>query len=128
MPPGSVFRVNTGGPLPEGSDAVIMVEDTRLISSYKDSDGNLEGEENEIETLVQVPEKENIRFPGTDVRVGDIVLQKGDIIKSGGGEVGTLAFVGMKEVRVTNDTLDGMDRPFFSCSRLRCIESLLWLF
>ncbi|KAG6900425.1 hypothetical protein C0993_010813 [Termitomyces sp. T159_Od127] len=100
VPPDSVFRVNTGGPLPAGSDAVIMVEDTRLISTYKESDGGLEGEENEIETLVQVPGKENIRFPGTDVQVGDIVLQKGDIIKSGGGEVGTLAFVGMKEVEV----------------------------
>ncbi|KAG6897611.1 hypothetical protein C0992_013051 [Termitomyces sp. T32_za158] len=100
VPPGSIFRVNTGGPLPVGSDAVIMVEDTRVISTYKDSDGDLEGEENEIETLVQVPGKENVRFPGTDVRVGDIVLQKGDIIKSGGGEVGTLVFVGMKEVEV----------------------------
>ncbi|KAG6861979.1 hypothetical protein C0995_009163 [Termitomyces sp. Mi166 len=100
VPPGSVFRVNTGGPLPAGSDAVIMVEDTRLVSTYEDSDGDLEGEEKEIETLVQVPEKENIRFPGTDVRVGDLVLRKGDMIKSGGGEVGTLAFVGKKEVEV----------------------------
>ncbi|KNZ76431.1 Gephyrin, partial [Termitomyces sp. J132] len=100
VPPGSVFRVNTGGPLPIGSDAVIMVEDTRLVSTYKDSDGDLEGEEKEIEILIKVPEKENIRFPGTDVRVGDIVLQKGDIITSGGGEVGTLAFVGKKEVEV----------------------------
>ncbi|KAG5338317.1 hypothetical protein C0989_007592 [Termitomyces sp. Mn162] len=102
VPPGSVFRVNTGGPLPIGSDAVIMVEDTRLVSTYKDSDGDLEGEEKEIEILIKVPEKENIRFPGTDVRVGDIVLQKGDIITSGGGEVGTLAFVGKKEVSVRN--------------------------
>jgi gephyrin len=28
-----VYRVNTGGPLPTGTDAVIMVEDTELVSS-----------------------------------------------------------------------------------------------
>ncbi|KAG6834014.1 hypothetical protein H0H93_012564, partial [Arthromyces matolae] len=78
-----------------------MVEDTRLVSTYDDDlDEDLAGEEKEIETLAQVPEKENIRFPGTDVKKGDTVLHKGDIIKSGGGEVGTLAFVGQKEVEV----------------------------
>ncbi|KAG6916471.1 hypothetical protein DXG01_006665 [Tephrocybe rancida] len=97
VPPGSVYRVNTGGPLPVGSDAVIMVEDTRLISTFEDSDGELDGEEKEIETLVQVPERENVRLPGTDVKVGDLVLQKGDIMKSAGGELGTLAFVGKQE-------------------------------
>jgi gephyrin len=28
-----VYRINTGGPLPPGTDAVIMVEDTELVSS-----------------------------------------------------------------------------------------------
>ncbi|KAG6856985.1 hypothetical protein H0H87_011079 [Tephrocybe sp. NHM501043] len=100
VPPGSVYRVNTGGPIPVGSDAVLMVEDTRLVSIYDETNSDLDGEEKEIEVLVQVPGKENIRLPGTDVRVGDFVLQKGDIIKSGGGELGTLAFVGKKEVEV----------------------------
>ncbi|KAG6854460.1 hypothetical protein C0991_006539 [Blastosporella zonata] len=100
VPQGSVYRVNTGGPLPVDSDAVIMVEDTRLVSTYEATDGDLDGEEKEIELLVQVPERENVRLPGTDVRVGNLVLQKGDIIRSGGGELGTLAFVGKKEVEV----------------------------
>jgi gephyrin len=30
---GKVVRVNTGGPLPEGTDAVVMVEDTELRKS-----------------------------------------------------------------------------------------------
>ncbi|KAJ6464590.1 MoaB/Mog domain-containing protein [Mycena sanguinolenta] len=99
IPAGSVYRINTGGPLPPGADTVIMVEDTRLISTFKNADGADE-EEKEIETLAQVPAGENVRAPGSDVKKGDLVLQKGDIILSEGGEIGTLTFVGRKEVQV----------------------------
>ena len=34
VPPGCIFRVNTGGPLPAGTDAVVMVEDTRLRATH----------------------------------------------------------------------------------------------
>ncbi|GLB34197.1 putative molybdenum cofactor biosynthesis protein [Lyophyllum shimeji] len=100
IPSGSVYRINTGGPLPAGADAVIMVEDTRLVAIYEDPGSPLDGEEKEIETLAQVFAGENIRAPGSDVREGDLVLQKGEVIRSSGGEVGTLAFVGRKEVEV----------------------------
>ena len=50
VPPGAVFRVNTGGPLPAGTDAVIMVEDTRVHSTQRSPSGE-EVEEDEIETL-----------------------------------------------------------------------------
>ncbi|KAJ7066192.1 molybdenum cofactor biosynthesis protein [Mycena amicta] len=93
LPAGSIYRINTGGPLPAGTDTVIMVEDTRLVSA-------VDGEEKEVECLVQVPVGENVRAPGSDVRKGDLVLQKGDIISSGGGEIGTLTFVGRGDVEV----------------------------
>src|ERR1700729_4545274 len=93
----SIYRINTGGPLPTGANTVIMVEDTRLISTYKDADGS-DGEEKEVETLVQIPVGENVREPGSDVKTGDLVLQKGEVITSIGGEIGTLAFVGRKKV------------------------------
>ncbi|KAJ7682020.1 MoaB/Mog domain-containing protein [Mycena polygramma] len=99
LPGDSVYRINTGGPLPAGTDTVIMVEDTRLVSTFKDA-GGADGEEKEVECLVQVPAGENVRAPGSDVKKGDLVLQKGDIILSEGGEIGTLAFVGRKEVEV----------------------------
>lgn len=98
LPAGSVYRINTGGPLPAVADTVIMVEDTRLVSTYQEDNGPLNGEEKEIETLAQVPVGENVRAPGSDVHKGDLVLQKGELIGSSGGEVGTLAFVGRKEV------------------------------
>lgn len=97
LPDGCIYRINTGGPLPAGTDAVIMVEDTHLISSHKGPDGQ-DDEEKEVRTLVQVPSGENIREPGSDVRNGDLVLQKGEVITSLGGEIGTLAFVGRREV------------------------------
>jgi gephyrin len=97
LPEGSIFRINTGGPLPAGSDTVIMVEDTELISTVNEADGQ-DAEEKEVKTLVQVPPGDNIRDPGSDVRQGDLVLQRGEVLTSLGGEVGTLAFVGRKEV------------------------------
>ena len=36
MTPGSVARITTGAPLPDGADAVVMVENTELISSSED--------------------------------------------------------------------------------------------
>ncbi|OAX43361.1 hypothetical protein K503DRAFT_847231 [Rhizopogon vinicolor AM-OR11-026] len=99
LPDGSIFRINTGGPLPAGTDTVIMVEDTELVSTVKEADGQ-DAEEQEVKTLVQVPPGENIREPGSDVHKGDLALQKGEVLTSLGGEVGTLAFVGRKEVRL----------------------------
>ncbi|KAH0840223.1 hypothetical protein J3R83DRAFT_1227 [Lanmaoa asiatica] len=99
VPQGSIFRVNTGGPLPAGTDTVIMVEDTELVSIVKDANGE-DLEECQVKTLVQVPLGENVRLQGSDVRTGDLVLQKDDVITSLGGEIGTLAFVGRREVKV----------------------------
>ncbi|KAJ7639510.1 MoeA, N-terminal and linker domain-containing protein [Roridomyces roridus] len=83
LPPDCIYRINTGGPLPAGTDT-----------------NHVDGEEKEVECLVQVPAGENVRAPGSDVSKGDLVLQKGDIILREGGEIGTLAFVGRKEVEV----------------------------
>ncbi len=99
LPPYHVFRINTGGPLPAGTDAVIMVEDTRLHSTQRTPAGE-EYEEAEIETLAQVPRGENVREPGSDVRQGELVLERGTVVSAAGGEVGSLAFVGRASVQV----------------------------
>ncbi|KAF9450155.1 hypothetical protein P691DRAFT_774137 [Macrolepiota fuliginosa MF-IS2] len=100
LPSGFIYRINTGGPLPNDADTVITVEDTKLVSTFEAADGESEGEEKEVETLAEIPPGENVRAPGSDVRKGDLVLQKGERILSNGGEIGTLAFVGRKEVSV----------------------------
>ena len=124
LPPASIYRINTGNPLPAGTDAVIMVEDTCLISTMKDPESNEDGEENEVEILTQVPVGENVRAPGSDIRQGDLALPKGDRIRSSGGEIGTLAFVGRKEVHFS--PLNTREYLLMYYYRLRCTGSL-WL-
>lgn len=76
-----------------------MVEDTRLLSTNRiPASGEQDAEEKEVQTLAQVPLGDNVRAPGSDVRLGELVLQKTEILQGAGGEIGTLAFVGRKEV------------------------------
>lgn len=110
LPQNVIYRINTGSPLPLGTDAVVMVEDTELVSTeavyspgkvligksepIKDAE-----EEFEVRLLVGAEPGENVRASGSDVRKGDLALEKGTLISALGGEVGTLAFVGQKQVR-----------------------------
>ena len=52
---GQIARITTGAPLPDGADAVIMVEDTLIIAETP------EGEEQEVRLLASIPKGENIR-------------------------------------------------------------------
>ncbi|BGP41519.1 hypothetical protein JCM10449v2_005508 [Rhodotorula kratochvilovae] len=94
LPQGTVYRINTGAPLPPGTDACIMVEDTEVAS--RDS---ATGEELTVRLLAQVDAGENVRAAGSDVRAGERVLEQGDVVTPVGGELGTLAFVGQRSVR-----------------------------
>lgn len=94
VPAGSIYRINTGAPLPDAFDSVIMVEDTELVANNSD----IAGEEMSVKLLAQVEKGENIRNPGSDVKKGDKVLERGDVISAVGGELGTLAFVGRRSV------------------------------
>lgn len=76
---GQAIRIMTGAPIPEGADSVIPVEDT------KDEDGF-------VSILKAVSIEENIREKGGDVRKGDRVVSKGDILRP--SEIGMLASVG----------------------------------
>lgn len=89
---GKIARVTTGGMVPEGANAVVMVEDTKLIKSTENGD-----EELEVEILVQMKSGENIREIGTDCAVDQIVGHKGERV---GGDLGVLASVGIRHVKV----------------------------
>jgi gephyrin len=69
-----------------------MVEDTEVVT--RDD----QGEEDEVKLLAQVDQGENVRKGGSDVKVGEKVLEKGDVVSQVGGELGTLAFVGKRSV------------------------------
>ena len=65
--PGQCIRVTTGAPLPMGSDAVAMKEDTELL------DGR-------IRFRAGVAPGQHVRRAGEDVRAGDCILAAGDVL------------------------------------------------
>jgi len=84
--PGTVAYITTGAPLPNGADAVVMVEQTAT-----DADGR-------VHILRAVKPGEDVRPVGYDVQVGQEVLPAGAYL--GPAEIGLLATVGMHEVAV----------------------------
>ena len=93
---GQIARITTGAPLPENANAVIMVEDTAISSLT--SDGK---EEATVEILTdELVEGENVREPGSDIRLGETILTKGTQIGNLGGEIGVLAASGTRQISV----------------------------
>ncbi|KAG0080168.1 hypothetical protein BGZ90_000397 [Linnemannia elongata] len=93
--PGQIARITTGGALPEGATAVVMVEDTLLVKSSEDGT-----REETVEILTKVRMGEAIREIGSDIQVGQTVLKKGQVISAVGGEIGVLASIGVQKVLV----------------------------
>ena len=92
--PGEVVRINTGAPVPPGADAVVMVENTRLVTRTEDGQ-----EELEVEILKGPAVGQDIRPVGCDIRTGETVLRAGTVL--GPGEMGLMAAVGATQVTVS---------------------------
>jgi molybdopterin molybdotransferase len=84
--PGQAARIMTGAPLPKGADAVVMVEDTEKSGAR-------------VKVLRPARDGDNIGEAGEDIKKGELVLAKGDLI--GPAEVGMLAALGHASVRVS---------------------------
>ncbi|KAJ5803148.1 uncharacterized protein N7503_005598 [Penicillium pulvis] len=96
LQPGTIARITTGAPLPPNANAVVMVEDTVLVSSTPDGK-----EEATVEILADdIQPSENVRDPGSDVTLGSKILARGDLISPAGGEIGLLAATGTRTVKV----------------------------
>ena len=83
---GKAIRIMTGAVLPEGADAVVMVE-------YTEARGD------KVMVFRSVKKGENVSFSGEDVKKGELVLSRGTLIRP--QEVGMLAALGKTEVYVT---------------------------
>ncbi len=83
---GQVCLIHTGGMLPAGADAVIMVENTQY--------SNL----TEIEIYKAVSSGENVVMKGEDIKEGDLVFSKGTTLRP--VEIGALMALGITEVPV----------------------------
>lgn len=94
--PGHVMRISTGAPVPEGADAVVMVEHTEL-------DGAVDGVEETVQILQTVSAGNNIRPIGSDLAQGSVVLPKGhriDALLGWGADLGLLASSGLQQFPV----------------------------
>ncbi|WP_322509923.1 gephyrin-like molybdotransferase Glp [Anaerolinea sp.] len=91
---GECALIHTGGMLPEGADAVVMLEHTQ--TSRPD----------EVEILRAVPSGENVLLAGEDVRIGEVVLPAG--VRLEDAQIGGLTALGILEVNVVRQPRVGI--------------------
>lgn len=84
--PGSCHRIPTGGLLPAGADAVVMLEDTVEVDATM------------IEIVKGVPTGGNVIRPGEDIAAGALALDAGSTLRP--QDIGLLAGLGMAAVEV----------------------------
>jgi putative molybdopterin biosynthesis protein len=88
--PGKGVLIATGGMVPRGADAVVMVEyaETRLIDKKR----------SELRIARAVTAGSGISFAGTDITAGETVLRQGTLLTS--RDTGVLAAIGIAKVNV----------------------------
>jgi molybdopterin molybdotransferase len=90
---GQAARIMTGAPLPQGADAVIMVEDT----DFDRSESGASAPES-MKTSKAVKPGENVRRRGMDIKSGFKVLFTGQRLRA--QDVGLLAMLGVANLSV----------------------------
>jgi molybdopterin molybdotransferase len=88
--PGEAAEIATGAPMPEGADAVVMVEETERAGA------------DDVRILTPVYPRQNVGRQGADIRSGQRVLTAGHVLNP--SRIGALAALGLAEVEV-------FDRP-----------------
>ena len=86
LQPQQAIRIMTGAVVPEGADAVVMVERT-----HPAGDGN-------VAFLFAPVAGDNIRLAGSDVAAGDVVVEAGTLL--GPAHIGIVASAGRAEIEV----------------------------
>jgi len=81
---GEAVEIVTGAPLPEGADAVIMLEDTERV-------------DNQLQIYTTVPPHMNVMKKGSDIKSGETILRTGQVL--GASEIGALAALGLTKIR-----------------------------
>lgn len=82
---GGAVEIVTGAPIPEGADAVVMIEDT-------------EREGDELHIFSPAITQENVMKKGSDIKRDATVFKKGQVL--GSSEIGVLAALGLTKVKV----------------------------
>jgi molybdenum cofactor synthesis domain-containing protein len=88
--PGTCAEIATGAPLPDGADAVVMVEETAAVDGDR------------VAIRATAAAGQNIGRKGADISPGDIVVKAGDLLNP--SRIGAVAAVG-------HDTIEVFARP-----------------
>jgi len=112
--PGTAIRIMTGAPLPEGADAVVQFENTDEVNRKSSGD-----DLSQIGILYQAKKRLNVRGRGEDIAKGNLVLEKGRVLRP--QEIGVLASLGhptalvirrpIVAILATGDELIAVDQP-----------------
>ena len=89
--PGEAARVHTGSAVPDGADAVVMIEQVETV-------GGGDGGAAEIEAFDAVAEGENVGEAGEDVADGQRLFEAGHVLRP--SDLGLLKSVGLDAVSV----------------------------
>jgi molybdopterin molybdotransferase len=90
---GEAIAVPTGGHVPEGADAVLMIEDARLTNADPSS-----GSGQALQTSKRLSAGDNIIGAGEDVQAGDAVIRAGARLRE--QEIAGLLALGITQVQV----------------------------
>ena len=82
---GTAIEIATGAPLPQGADAVVMVEETEKAGV-------------DVRILTPVYPRQNVGRQGADIVVGQTVIKRGDVLNP--SRIGALAALGVGDVEV----------------------------
>jgi molybdopterin molybdotransferase len=85
---GEAIRIMTGAPMPEGADAVVIVEVTERAGGAEDA----------VDVLEPTGPGDHVRHPGGDVQAGEVVFRAGTEL--GPAHLGVLASIDAQEVAV----------------------------
>ena len=87
--PGQAARIFTGAPVPSGADAIVMQEQTELVSTHGVP---------RVRFLTTPEAGQWIRRSGEDVKAGDMVLKRGQQLTP--AELGLAASLGLAQLQV----------------------------
>ena len=82
---GTAIEIATGAPMPQGADAVVMVEETEKSGA-------------DVRVLTPVYPRQNVGKQGADIVVGQTVITRGDVLNP--SRIGALAALGVGDVEV----------------------------
>jgi len=88
---GEASRIMTGAPVPDGADAIVMVEHTQALEEGGSTGGT-------VAVRRAATAGDHIRRAGEDVRVGELVLRAGEVVNA--ASIGLMAAVGTPAPRV----------------------------